>query len=373
MENRQNLSEPTSTKELSEHGTMVAVVRLNSNQKDCFISVVSTSHSNLQKELDRRNSDDISNRVICLEKIPRPDLRSAPYTAELNKVYFSVSHISTSNSTTKYEVLNQQKVVHDENDINNSRRTSTWSEDSLTIVSLNNKFATNLGYSNDENVLLTFVNDVLPVEKGWIEPSVDDDWEILECNASKIESNFLNQLRIVQVGFSYFIFVSNLSISIKIVKLFPFDRTIGILQQHTELYITPKDRAKTSEQFSWYPDKDSIATTSGVLNDNKRVTDISEVQEPKTSLGDSIRQHNECNENMRSSMSTTFSNLFKGLSNGSLPSFQKPVEEININIPPHFLSRTWRVVPLSKIEGERQHYFCCFCRCSSGSSSSCST
>ena len=99
-------------------------------------------------------------------------------------------------------------------------------KDSLVFVSLNTKFATHLGLRNHENVLISSVKGLMPLERVLLEPMVEDDWEILECKALKVEMDLLSQLRVVQLGVPYVIFVSNISISIKITKLCHENRTM---------------------------------------------------------------------------------------------------------------------------------------------------
>ena len=109
-------------------------------------------------------------------------------------------------------------------------------------IGLNQRFARELGFQGGDQVTFRFVPEVNPVQRLWVEPVDENDWELLESNESRLELELLNQLRIVHCGLRPVIFVGNLPLSIVITKVEPGMETYGRLEQYSEVYIQPKKR-----------------------------------------------------------------------------------------------------------------------------------
>ena len=195
----------------SRSTTTAAIVNFNGSIKNCFVTLSSTTKSSrgsdFQRIFETIDSDDIIKRVICIEKVIQNDTENYDSKTEQFKYFFSLSANSNKSKaqTDLVSYKNNGSLHHDSNE-------------SFLVISMNNKLGRSLGFSNQEKVLLSSSSGIPSLEKVWIEPTLEDDWEILEINASKIETDLLNQLRIIQKGLSYVIYASNLPISITVVS-----------------------------------------------------------------------------------------------------------------------------------------------------------
>lgn len=109
-------------------------------------------------------------------------------------------------------------------------------------VEINGLFASKLGFYNKQEVTVTILPPLHSCVSAQVEPASVDDWEILEMNASAIESNLLNQVRVVSIGQIFPIWVQKSTcIYVTIGHLEP-SSNICVLHSSTELIISPKSR-----------------------------------------------------------------------------------------------------------------------------------
>ncbi len=93
-----------------------------------------------------------------------------------------------------------------------------------------------------KQVLLRPVSAVHHCSRISVEPATSDDWEILELNTGYVESNLLNQVRIVWTGQILPVWIEKkICIFIKIGTTEPNASCVQ-LQQNTELLVAPKSR-----------------------------------------------------------------------------------------------------------------------------------
>ncbi|XP_054718274.1 peroxisomal ATPase PEX1-like [Uloborus diversus] len=113
-------------------------------------------------------------------------------------------------------------------------------------VQINAKYAEKLGIKEKEKVFLQLYASFLPkAQKIVLEPVTEDDWEMLELNASLIESDLMNQIRIVWKDQVFPIWANQCSFFVKINKTFP-DHVPVLLGEFTEIHIVPKVRAQNN-------------------------------------------------------------------------------------------------------------------------------
>ena len=330
----------------SRSTTTAAIVNFNGSIKNCFVTLSSATKSSrgsyFQRIFEAIDSDDIMKRVICIEKVIQNDAENYDSKTEQFKYFFSLS-ASSNKSKAQTELVsykNNGSLHHDSNE-------------SFLVISMNNKLGRSLGFSNQEKVLLSSSSGIPSLEKVWIEPTLEDDWEILEINGSKIETDLLNQLRVIQYGLSYVIHASNLPISVTVVSFLPKDLKVGILQQHTELHIGPKERLG-AEQPVMLPDSSRSKSTYSnagttihpeASEKNDFSTNISSISPDKASPS--------FMRNMFSAFSTFFTN----------ESGESTLTMNNSNlfdVKSDLLLRTWRVVPMQNLDGDFSDQFCCF-------------
>ena len=193
------------------------VIKLDGSRKTCFVSISSSSGSvpdaALKNFLFYANNDDISPKVISIEKICDPTEEVPDSQMKLRRYYFTLSPESNSNSNVNNNVSSHNLYSNNTKSLDSdeygpiSAKNSDESSPSISLA-LSRNLAKSYGLSENEKVLVTYVKGTNTLERVWLEPSHEDDWEILECNSSKIEANLLDKLRVVQTAHSYIIYVS---------------------------------------------------------------------------------------------------------------------------------------------------------------------
>ncbi|XP_063308514.1 peroxisomal ATPase PEX1 isoform X1 [Pelobates fuscus] len=115
-------------------------------------------------------------------------------------------------------------------------------------VELNRQFGETLGLSDGQQVFLKQCSNVVSCKEITVEPLSSDDWEILELHASALETQLLDQIRVVYPKAIFPVWVDqHTCIYIQIGALSP-PASYGRLEPLTELIVAPKTRG--SEAFS---------------------------------------------------------------------------------------------------------------------------
>jgi outer membrane lipoprotein SlyB len=81
-----------------------------------------------------------------------------------------------------------------------------------------------------------------------VEPLTIDDWEILELNASLLEDQFLNQIRVVYVDQVITIWISKAQIKLVVVKIDDGKKNVVCLNNESEIIVAPKQRKKVLKE-----------------------------------------------------------------------------------------------------------------------------
>ena len=93
-------------------------------------------------------------------------------------------------------------------------------------------------------------SNVSNCEKIYVEPIFEDDYELLYTHHTFIESNLLNQIRIVSSGLIFPIFITseaNLQVFVKVTSVSPSNRSCLILHEMTELHLTSVKETAASD------------------------------------------------------------------------------------------------------------------------------
>ncbi|XP_038050975.1 peroxisome biogenesis factor 1-like isoform X2 [Patiria miniata] len=128
----------------------------------------------------------------------------------------------------------------------------SWAGDTLRLpegstvgnptIQINGLYGNKLGLCHGEEVLLKPVPKVHSCSRVSVEPATSDDWEILELNTGYVESNLLNQVRIVWTGQILPVWIEKkICIFIKIGATDPPASCVQ-LEPNTELIVAPKSR-----------------------------------------------------------------------------------------------------------------------------------
>ncbi|XP_022107036.1 peroxisome biogenesis factor 1-like isoform X2 [Acanthaster planci] len=114
--------------------------------------------------------------------------------------------------------------------------------DRTPMIQINGLYGNKLGLCHGEEILLQPVPKVHSCSRVSVEPATSDDWEILELNTGYVESNLLNQVRIVWTGQILPIWIEKkICIFIRIGATDPPASCVQ-LEPNTELIVAPKSR-----------------------------------------------------------------------------------------------------------------------------------
>ncbi|CAL1268220.1 unnamed protein product [Larinioides sclopetarius] len=109
-------------------------------------------------------------------------------------------------------------------------------------IQINAKFADKLGLKENEEVCLQLLPSNIPVtQELTLEPLTSDDWEVLELNASYIESNLMNQIRVVWQNQIFPVWANNSHFFVKVAQTNPSSKPV-LLAEFTEVHVVPKGR-----------------------------------------------------------------------------------------------------------------------------------
>ena len=139
---------------------------------------------------------------------------------------------------------------------------------------MNGLFANKSGFSHKQQVLVTYV--VTPESEGirnaikcHLKPITENDWEILSINSSFIETNILNQIRVLVSGQIFPVWItnqSNVCLFVKCFHLIPINSKAIILNNFTEVVVCPPN---TSEELM--KDSNSCSSETSLQSIDNRI------------------------------------------------------------------------------------------------------
>ncbi|KAH7908843.1 P-loop containing nucleoside triphosphate hydrolase protein [Hygrophoropsis aurantiaca] len=111
-------------------------------------------------------------------------------------------------------------------------------------VEIDPQYAQNLGFNHGDLVEIGLLHDLGFASSVGTEPVTADDWEIIEINASHVESTLLSQVRVAKIGQEINVWVlGRTRVRLKVVSLDPQSKTDALLlTTDTEVSIAPKTR-----------------------------------------------------------------------------------------------------------------------------------
>lgn len=121
---------------------------------------------------------------------------------------------------------------------------TTDSSDGRNVIQINGLFANKCGFSHRQNVLVSYVptpetEAIQSATKCHLKPITENDWEILSLNSDFIESNLLNQIRVVSPRLVFPVWItnqSNVCLFVQAFNLIPNSKAI-ILSNSTEVLV----------------------------------------------------------------------------------------------------------------------------------------
>ncbi|KAL9964534.1 hypothetical protein ACROYT_G028189 [Oculina patagonica] len=159
---------------------------------------------------------------------------------------------------------------------------------SASVIQLGKKFADSLGLVEDQQVLVEPVVSIPSCNRISMDPVSANDWEILELHAGYIESQLLNQVRVVFPNQLLPIWIqNNMCVVVQVVNLEPIANCVR-LDEFTEVVVSPKTRTfprSKKEQQVFNPSGENI-TPTGSSEANDRYTEQEHATTSTTSGGD---------------------------------------------------------------------------------------
>lgn len=124
--------------------------------------------------------------------------------------------------------------------------------DNVPVVKINKIFADKLGINENEEVVLQQLtsSSVLACTQVKLDPLTYDDWEIIERNGKIIESELINQIRVVWKDQIFPIWIDQNVLHVQVVDLEPKSLP-GMLFEYTEVIVSSKLRNDNSQSFSY--------------------------------------------------------------------------------------------------------------------------
>ena len=132
---------------------------------------------------------------------------------------------------------------------------TTDNSDGRNVIQINGLFANKCGFSHRQNVLVSYVptpetEAIRSATKCHLKPITENDWEILSINSDFIESNLLNQIRIVTSRLVFPVWItsqSNVCLFVQAFNLIPSESKAIILNDSTEVVVC---RPESTEDFN---------------------------------------------------------------------------------------------------------------------------
>ncbi|XP_033637496.1 peroxisome biogenesis factor 1-like isoform X2 [Asterias rubens] len=210
-------------------------------------------------------------------------------------------------------------------------------------LQINGLYANKLGLCHGEEVLLRPVSAVHHCSRISVEPATSDDWEILELNTGYVESNLLNQVRIVWTGQILPVWIEKkICIFIKIGTTEPNASCVQ-LQQNTELVVAPKSRRNHTSSRPPAPNLNPLPSRSTVNPDRQGgISPQRDSDKTPSSMGSIVGGGTPSNytsdyDSATSPSDSTFStaHLTDGSSGGNTPTqpWSVPPESLDNSIP----------------------------------------
>ncbi|XP_071798247.1 peroxisomal ATPase PEX1-like isoform X1 [Asterias amurensis] len=210
-------------------------------------------------------------------------------------------------------------------------------------LQINGLYANKLGLCHGEEVLLRPVSAVHHCSRISVEPATSDDWEILELNTGYVESNLLNQVRIVWTGQILPVWIEKkICIFIKIGTTEPNASCVQ-LQQNTELFVAPKSRRNHTSSRPPAPNLNPLPSRSTVNPDRQGgISPQRDSDKTPSSMGSIVGGGTPSNytsdyDSATSPSDSTFStaHLTDGSSGGNTPTqpWSVPPEILDNSIP----------------------------------------
>ncbi len=109
-------------------------------------------------------------------------------------------------------------------------------------VFLNRNLAQQLQIADGSCAIVSLESEtILSAKRIWTEPLHPSDWDILETNAIQIQSEMLNQARIIQPHAPLVIHCHNIPLALKVTKTEPNNLKIAKISSGTEVLVSPKE------------------------------------------------------------------------------------------------------------------------------------
>lgn len=236
---------------------------------------------------------------------------------------------------------------------------------------LSRKYGVALGLTeNEEVVIQQYEKSVAPAEKIVLEPSSFDDWEIMSLNSKTVESDLLNQIRVVWKGQIFPVWAHSSSFSVKVVEVIP-SVDLVLLVEWTEVHIIPKERTVPSmNNYSstpvdggkhlWKKYNHLRQRKSGSMSSEDAFSNSERSVDYENQLSQSTTPSCFENANEGSSVLSMFQNMVKTV-------FSHSEETSNLNSSPHpevsdvceteysveSISLRLRVIPCSRLSKQK--------------------
>ncbi|KAI1305887.1 Peroxisome biogenesis factor 1 [Halotydeus destructor] len=134
------------------------------------------------------------------------------------------------------------------------------------FLELSGLFGATLGFKDGDDVIVkVYTKPTVPCTRCVVEPVSENDWEVLSSNSQAIESNLLNQIRIISAGLQFPVWITgNIFLYVKVVTTFPSE-PCSYLQEMTEVVVSPPGTAQPNLQENVNMDNDLESTQSSLI------------------------------------------------------------------------------------------------------------
>ncbi|CAG2117430.1 unnamed protein product, partial [Medioppia subpectinata] len=197
----------------------------------------------------------------------------------------------------------------------------SWSGDTTqsdNTIQVNGLFANKLGFSHKQQVLVTYVpnpsaNGITNAFKCYLKPISDNDWQILSMNSAFIETNLLNQIRVLALGQIFPVWItnqSNVCLFVECFHLTPIQSKAVILNNLTEVIVCPPKTVRNTIDGS---DDNDLQPTDRLSTDSQSIAS------------------NDLNYNSSQSMVSSMFGFVKSFITNTPPEESKQMPSINSN------------------------------------------
>ncbi|CAG2106018.1 unnamed protein product, partial [Medioppia subpectinata] len=197
----------------------------------------------------------------------------------------------------------------------------SWSGDTTqsdNTIQVNGLFANKLGFSHKQQVLVTYVpnpsaNGITNAFKCYLKPISDNDWQILSMNSAFIETNLLNQIRVLALGQIFPVWItnqSNVCLFVECFHLMPIQSKAVILNNLTEVIVCPPKTVRNTIDGS---DDNDLQPTDRLSTDSQSIAS------------------NDLNYNSSQSMVSSMFGFVKSFITNTPPEESKQMPSVNSN------------------------------------------